>query len=86
MRRFVLLIFCLAACIAAFGQDYEYSFTEASDLTLFGIVFEDTPNPYQRMDFTRFGGWTVSIRVTGAIIFGLNPYANPSLGFSVNMA
>ena len=58
MRRFVLLIIGMAACIAAFGQDYEYSFTEASDLTLFGKVFEDTPNPYQRMDFTHFGGWT----------------------------
>ena len=33
-------------------------FTEASDLTLLGKVFPDTPKPYERMDFKRFGGWT----------------------------
>ena len=58
MRRIAFFIFCLSLCLAASGQDYDYSFTEASDLTIFGKVFQDTPNPYQRMDFTRFGGWT----------------------------
>lgn len=57
MRKLFLLIAILAASLTAFGQD-EYDFVEASDLTLLGKVFPDTPNPYQRMDFTRFGGWT----------------------------
>ena len=58
MRKTVLFFIDLALCLAAFGQDYDYNFTEATELTIFGKVFEDTPNPYQRMDFTRFGGWT----------------------------
>ena len=32
-------------------------FTEASTLTILGKVFPDTPKPYERMDFKRFGGW-----------------------------
>jgi hypothetical protein len=58
MRRIILFIISLTVCIAAYSQEYEYSFTEAADLTMVGKVFPDTPNPYQRMDFTRFGGWT----------------------------
>lgn len=58
MRRLIIAIIGLAVSLAAFGQDYEYSFTEAADLTIVGKVFPNTPNPYQRMDFTRYGGWT----------------------------
>ena len=36
----------------------KFQFTEASTLTLLGKVFPDTPKPYERMDFKRFGGWT----------------------------
>lgn len=57
MRKFFIFIIGLTAGLTASGQDYEYSFAEASDLTLCGKVFQDTPYPYQRMDFTRFGGW-----------------------------
>ena len=42
---------------AAKGQS-KLQFTEASTLTLLGKVFPDTPKPYERMDFKRFGGWT----------------------------
>ena len=31
---------------------------EVSDLRIVGKVFPDTPNPYERMDFTKFDGWT----------------------------
>lgn len=58
MRKILILTIGLIASLPALGQDYEYNFTEATDLTIFGKVFQDTPNPYQRMDFTRFGGWT----------------------------
>lgn len=37
------------------GKSYRY--TEASDLTLVGKLFPDTPNPYHRVDIKRFGGW-----------------------------
>ena len=57
MRRFFCLLSVLfALSLAAYAQ-YEYDYVEASELTLLGKVFPDTPNPYQRMDFTRFGGW-----------------------------
>lgn len=56
MRKLLILTIGIIASLAAFGQ--EYDFTEASNLTIFGKVFHDTPNPYQRMDFMRFVGWT----------------------------
>ena len=46
---------CLfAGSISAFAVEYEYK--DALELTLCGKAF-DTPNPYERMDFERFGGW-----------------------------
>ena len=57
MRRILCLLTAfLAISLSAFAQ-YDYEFYEASSFTLLGKVFPDTPNPYQRMDFTRFGGW-----------------------------
>ena len=52
-------ITALLAVLLAFVsiQAQELSFTEASDLTIVGKVFPDTPNPYERMDFTKYGGW-----------------------------
>lgn len=41
----------------ALNNGTKLKFTEASTLTLLGKVFPDTPNPYERMDFKRFGGW-----------------------------
>ena len=56
MRKILLFIVGLALSLSLFAQGVNYQFTEASDLTITGKVF-DTPNPYQRMDFERFGGW-----------------------------
>ena len=36
------------------------SFTEASELTLFGKLMPDTPNPYHRVDTMVFKGFTKS--------------------------
>ena len=36
----------------------EYTFTEASDLTLIGKLFPDTPNPYHRIDTVKHKGFT----------------------------
>lgn len=35
-----------------------YAYTEASTLTLVGKLFPDTPNPYHRIDTSRFKGFT----------------------------
>ena len=49
MKRLILLIAALTAVLSAFAQDYNY--VEATDLTIVGKVFPDTPDPYKRMDF-----------------------------------
>ena len=54
MRKLLTCIVGLVFCLPVFGQ----RFTEASDLTIVGKVFPDTPNPYERMDFSKYGGWT----------------------------
>ena len=56
MKRLILLIAALIAVLSAFAQDYNY--VEATDLTIVGKVFPDTPDPYKRMDFGKYGGWT----------------------------
>ena len=58
MKRLVFCFVLLAMGLRSFAQPGPLDFTEASSLTLAGKVFPDTPNPYERMDFGRFGGWT----------------------------
>ena len=41
-------------------KDVKYSFTEASDLTLAGKLFPNTPNPYHRVDTVKYKGFTKS--------------------------
>lgn len=54
MRKLIVSFIGLVMCLSVFGQ----CFTEANDLTIVGKVFPDTPNPYERMDFSKYGGWT----------------------------
>ena len=63
MALFIAFLLVLSTGQAV-GQNHadEYAFTEATELTLTGKVFQDTPMPYQRMDFDRFGGWTAKDR------------------------
>ena len=56
MKRLFLLVAALTAVLSAFAQDYNY--VEATKLTIVGKVFPDTPDPYKRMDFGKYGGWT----------------------------
>lgn len=62
MKRLILLLAFLALLSPAFAQtNYtpaDFKWIEATDLTLTGKVFQNTPEPYKRMDFSRFGGWT----------------------------
>lgn len=39
-------------------ENPKYHYTEASDLTLIGKLFSDTPNPYHRVDTVRFKGFS----------------------------
>lgn len=56
MRHFYLaLIGLFLATGAAFSQELE--FTDATQLTITGKVFPNTPNPYERMDFSITYGW-----------------------------
>lgn len=57
VKWIITLAFTVLSGIAAFARDYDYFFTEASELAIVGKVFPGTPNPYQRMDFTKYGGW-----------------------------
>ena len=52
-----LLLF-LALFSAAQAQDDGFRYTEASDLTLVGKLFPDTPNPYHRVDTAKYKGFT----------------------------
>lgn len=40
------------------AQKTNFSFTEASELTLIGKLFPDTPNPYHRIDTVKYKGFT----------------------------
>ena len=56
----------------------KYTFTEASDLTLIGKLFPDTPNPYHRIDTVKHKGFTkyenLQVRQSSgiAVVFNTN--------------
>ncbi len=55
---FLVLIAWAVMVSAQTPSNVKYTFTEASDLTLIGRLFNDNPNPYHRVDTTRFKGFT----------------------------
>lgn len=62
MKRVLLLTICCWALLlsAQTPKDVKFVFTEASNLTMVGQLFTDNPNPYHRVDTTRFHGFTAS--------------------------
>lgn len=59
MNRLIVLVLVLVLAGGyASGQSPRYRYTEASELTLVGKLFPDTPNPYHRVDTARFNGLT----------------------------
>lgn len=66
MKHLCIIAAATAALFLAFSQpagaqtpkDVKYVFTEASDLTLTGKLFPDTPNPYHRIDTVKHKGFT----------------------------
>ncbi|MGM9737480.1 MAG: SGNH/GDSL hydrolase N-terminal domain-containing protein [Candidatus Cryptobacteroides sp.] len=66
MKHLCIIAAATAAFFLVSGQtsgaqtpkDVKYVFTEASDLTLTGKLFPDTPNPYHRIDTVKHKGFT----------------------------
>lgn len=61
MKRLITVLALVALSIWATAQtpkNVKYKFTEASDLTLTGKIFTDTPNPYHRVDTVKYKGFT----------------------------
>ena len=59
MRKIVLIL--LSACLTSLGvwaQEPECKYVSATELTLVGKLFPDTPNPYHRVDTVRFKGFS----------------------------
>ena len=54
----LLLALCISFTLnAQTPKNVQYTFTEASELTLTGKLFPDTPNPYHRADTVRYKGF-----------------------------
>lgn len=80
----------------SYGQE-DKVWTEASDLTLIGKMFPDTPNPYHRIDTVRFKGFTAhenaQVRMSSGLavcfvtdspfIYVKTDYANPANGQNI---
>ena len=91
MRRFFCILCLLGISIlqlAAQGGPTRY--VSATELTIVGKLFPDTPNPYHRIDTVRFKGFTpaenIQVRESAgmAIAFRTNsPYikVNPVFGY-----
>lgn len=62
MKSFLsAILVCLATSMQLFAQSEKnvtFSFTDAQELTLLGQLFPENPNPYHRVDTTRFKGFT----------------------------
>lgn len=95
MKRVLLIFACLLIAGAASGQDRVW--TEASDLTLIGKMFPDTPNPYHRIDTVKYKGFTkhenAQVRMSSGIavcfvtnspsIYVKTDYANAGNGVNI---
>ncbi|MBP5566106.1 MAG: SGNH/GDSL hydrolase family protein [Bacteroidales bacterium] len=55
MKRILILLAALMAVLPAGAQGFK--FVEATNLTIVGKVFPNTPDPYKRMDYTKYTGW-----------------------------
>lgn len=56
MNRITLALALSLTVLTASAQNkkVDYTFTEASDLTMVGKLMPDTPNPYHRVDTVKF--------------------------------
>ena len=81
------LLLLLALFSAAQAQDDGFRYTEASELTLVGKLFPDTPNPYHRVDTAKYKGFTKGenrqVRESSgiAVAFQIGTSFHPVLGY-----
>ena len=54
----IALVLVTGAINAQTPKDVKYVFTEASELNLIGKIHKNTPNPYHRVDTTKYKGFT----------------------------
>lgn len=60
MKRIIIVLAAMACAIAAYSQDespVEYKYVDATKLTVVGKVFNDTPEPFHRLDTEKFQGF-----------------------------
>lgn len=61
MMKKLILAFAAALLFPLFSmaaEQVDYRYTEATQLTIVGKLYPDTPNPYYRLDLDRFTGFT----------------------------
>ena len=54
----LLLLLTPMVLVAQSARDVTFAWTDAADLTMLGQFFPENPNPYHRVDTTRFKGFT----------------------------
>ena len=54
----LLLLLSPVVLVAQSAKDVKFAWTDATDLTMLGQFFPENPNPYHRVDTTRFKGFT----------------------------
>lgn len=60
MKRFIILFAALICSVAAYAQEessVKYKYVDATKLTVVGKVFNDTPEPFHRIDTEKFEGF-----------------------------
>lgn len=79
MKRIITLTLILVLSLTGFAKGEKkinYSFTEATELTIVGKMFPDTPNPYERLDYEKYGGFTEKdirlVRMSSGIAVAFN--------------
>lgn len=73
MKKTLLTLFAAVfSTLALFAQNPELRYVDALELGLIGKAFDDTPNPYHRVDTEKYTGWTESeenlLHMTAGII------------------
>ncbi len=60
MKRFIIFFAAIICAVAAYSQEensVEYKYVDATKLTVVGKVFNDTPQPFHRLDTEKFQGF-----------------------------
>ena len=58
ISSFAILLATLCSLSAQTPKDVKYKFTEATQLTMIGRLFDNNPTPYHRVDTVKYKGFT----------------------------